>query len=634
MKKISYILIVCLMMLVLPITSVKGIENQGPVIDNKKIMTVANQQMPEAINGVVTLMEDVTLEKYFDVPSDVKEINLNNHIINVEVDYGIRIRPNSSVTIKNGTIKGSHSGIIYLYPKTDTLKDDAIVNIENIKIDANFTSDSSYAIWGNGNGNITLDENTNITVNGKGNQYPINLSKGTLNINGATIINNAAGGYIICSDTVINMTSGTIDGGGKNKYGIVIGTNEADSIVNITGGTIKNCNYAISLDKNASLKMTGGSIEDCVYGIATSGNDRERTGEISISGGSIKGSFLGIYHPSSGTINISGSAYVEGDSGIGLKGGTLNVTGGTIVGIGEYDYNDEPKSNGMRTNGSAIVAEINNTYVGNIKINISNGLIKSVHANAITSRHTFDNNVAKVNITGGSFVASDDQSMFKDIDVSEGSSRENITTNIVVSGGHFSQHVWDYLVDGLTTELYSPKNYAEEPYSYYHSEKEAKKEAIDDNDAVIDIKSDGEDQKITKKEVEVTFDAAGGNFNTSDGDYTYDDQGNIIYSVLVWEDEKKAISELNLPTPIKDGYKFVGWNLKSVGVGSTTVTAIWQKIEQTPTGEISDNDIDNNYAQVKNPNTSDSSNIGLYILTMIISSIGIAFCIKTKKYDM
>lgn len=136
------------------------------------------------------------------------------------------------------------------------------------------------------------------------------------------------------------------------------------------------------------LVMTGGSIE-ATSAFAVSGNNKQSaTCSFTMSGGSLSApAGTAIYWPNEGKISISGSASISGGTGIEAKMGTIDITGGTITGTGEY-VTDLPTEGGASPEGSAILlsAEMYSDCMNDpdLKVNITGGKLSSAKGNAVT----------------------------------------------------------------------------------------------------------------------------------------------------------------------------------------------------------------------------------------------------------
>lgn len=214
-------------------------------------------------------------------------------------------------------------------------------------------------------GNYTIScnidsENTSLITN----QGKLDIISGTISLSSvskekSSLISNASG-------ATLNISGGTISSSNMSKANTLV-TNSGT--LNVTGGTLANNCYVpgattefLAITNSGTTTISGGSITS--YGQSATIN--QNGGTLNVSDGEIiahsvtKGQAIYI---AGGTTNISGDAYLENMSGTGdsracvdNNGGTLNITGGTIVSKGY----------------SAVIAKKNGTTT---QIGTDNGII-------------------------------------------------------------------------------------------------------------------------------------------------------------------------------------------------------------------------------------------------------------------
>ena len=187
------------------------------------------------------------------------------------------------------------------------------------------------------------------------------------------------GGYGEGASAVALLSSNGAIGGSAHIKG-----NAGVSLFNVDS------NNALNNNKDAvpsHLVMTGGSIE-ATSAFAVSGNNQQSaTCSFTMSGGSLSApTGTAIYWPNEGKISISGSASISGGTGIEAKMGTIEITGGTITGTGEY-VADLPTDGGASPEGSAILLSTE-MYSGcmndpNLNVTITGGKLSSAKGNAV-----------------------------------------------------------------------------------------------------------------------------------------------------------------------------------------------------------------------------------------------------------
>lgn len=202
----------------------------------------------------------------------------------------------------------------------------------------------------------------------------------TLDLNGKTISIGVANKAIV-SDANANLTikNGTIKG---VNYALQV---EDDAVLTvekdvniIVNGDVEGSRYGVTMWENGTLNFEGNI--KVTHGIGISGNGMNKiyNAKLNVTGGTITvEDGTGIYLPHYGTTVISGGE-VTAPTGINIKAGSLDITGGTIKATGEKV---SPKATTGKTNetGDAIIIEENTNYADNIKLNITGGELESTN---------------------------------------------------------------------------------------------------------------------------------------------------------------------------------------------------------------------------------------------------------------
>jgi len=297
----------------------------------------------------------------------------------------------------------------------------ALPTVQNgvIKLTNNVTLSNMTEI----KGNITLDLN-GFTISGKGTVLDL---YGTIEIK-----DSSEGG----NGKIVSTERSNTPPNSPNSNGIWINN---DTSVTINSGTIEGNTWGVVVaGVNASLTMNGGTV---INGITGNGNENAGVPEyapttITINGGVVKGGELGIYHPQVGTLTIT-NGDISGQSGIEMRAGTLNVTGGSISSTG--DRLDVRENGGGQTTVGAALAIAQHTTKRPITVNISggnfNGPAALNEANPQSNPEDAIKNVGIV-VNGGNFVG--------DINKNEDAS------NLQINGGTFTDKVGagEYLANG------------------------------------------------------------------------------------------------------------------------------------------------------------------------------------------
>lgn len=164
-------------------------------------------------------------------------------------------------------------------------------------------------------------------------------------------------------------------------------------------------------------------------------------------GAVVKSEKLAIYLPQPCEVNITGGL-VEGYCGIGIKSGTLNISGGTVRGVANDNVigDEYSQTNGISYDGSAIMIDSYIGYAGQVQINISgNAVVESKYSTAIREigNDKSQTNLVGLDITGGTVLGAKDTDAVLVRDVT--------AKDVNISGGEFSSIVKkEYCAPGFT----------------------------------------------------------------------------------------------------------------------------------------------------------------------------------------
>lgn len=313
-----------------------------------------------------------------------------------------------------------------------------------------------------------------------------------IDLNGKTLTGKT-GSYMfnIAEAASVTFENGTINVadnyGAMNVYGQLSLQN-----VNIEGAAIEssllliNGNANVTVDKDTTVSANA-NVKDCfpailfepsgeahnpvlkVYGtvkaikmpaIQGNGSDKGTTDIYIYDGAKVLSDKLAMYLPQLCNVNITGGL-VEGYCGIGIKSGTLNISGGEVRGVCKDDVIDDKYSqtNGISYDGSAILIDSYVGYAGQVKINISgNAVVRSKYSTAIREigNDASKTNVVAIGISGGQILgAAGKQAVLV---------RETSVSMVSISGGTFSSAVpADYCAAG-----YAPKDNGDGTYGVEH----------------------------------------------------------------------------------------------------------------------------------------------------------------------
>lgn len=357
--------------------------------------------------------------------------------VNKDGTYGVKVAPVAKIgTVEYATLNEAFAAakdgetVLLL---TDTELTDYITVDKAVTLDlggktvtANLTSNYAFAVtadvtFKNGAINIT-NNNGGISVAGK-------LTLVDVDITGAAV--NAPLLYLIGS------TETTID-----KDSTVTATS---SSANSYPAILMEGSYA---DETITLNIYGSV--SCKSMPAVQGNGADKaTSKINVyDGASATSEKLAMYLPQICEVNISGGL-VDGYCGVGIKSGTLNITGGTVRGHkNDADIGDQHSTtNGINYDGSAILIDSYIGYAGQVKVNISgDAVVESLYSTAIREigNDASQTNMVALTVTGGTVKGASGKDAIL--------VRKTTRPTVSVSGGTFSSEVpADYCAEGYTS---------------------------------------------------------------------------------------------------------------------------------------------------------------------------------------
>lgn len=313
-----------------------------------------------------------------------------------------------------------------------------------------------------------------------------------IDLNGKTLTGKT-GSYMfnIAEAASVTFENGTINVadnyGAMNVYGQLSLQN-----VNIEGAAIEssllliNGNANVTVDKATTISANA-DVKDCypailfepseeahnpvlkVYGtvkaikmpaIQGNGSDKGTTDIYIYDGAKVLSDKLAMYLPQLCNVNITGGL-VEGYCGIGIKSGTLNISGGEVRGVFKDDVigDEHSKNDGIQYDGSAILIDSFIGYAGQVKINISgNAVVSSKYSTAIREigNDASKTNVVAIGISGGQILGAEGKQAVL--------VREASVSMVSISGGTFSSAVpADYCAAGYAPKANNDGTYGVEP---------------------------------------------------------------------------------------------------------------------------------------------------------------------------
>ncbi len=329
-KFFAAFLSLCMVMSLVPMTALAAPENDGAGTPS----TQAATELPGAVDGVITLNEDVTLGTgRVPIDTNTSTIDLNGHTLTAQISV------TGNLTIKDGSENGS----------------------------GKITSTGNPTVLITHTGNLVLDAGTIETTGTEKGPGAIR-NEGSLTINGGLVTGKygirsgaqTAEGTLLEDDVSLTINGGTVHG---DEYGIYTYGR------GITNGDVTTVN-----NEQVTLTITGGRVEcgDGGAAIGTNASSGKYAGyTFTMTGGEIDGSTTGtgLYLPAIGINNIF-SGTITGDQAIRIASGELNITGGTITSTGS-NTSDIIAGGTGGASGALVIGKAGTGYVGDLIVNVS-----------------------------------------------------------------------------------------------------------------------------------------------------------------------------------------------------------------------------------------------------------------------
>ena len=309
----------------------------------------------------------------------------------------------------------------------------ADVTESNIKVNANITIDlnkmtvtGSFVTYGE----VTIQNGTIDVPDGKTNYAYGKLTLVDVDITGKAV-NSSLLSVNYNGSVTIDKDSTIVADSAKGDYPAVFIKGQDDS-----GKT-----YAPELNIYGTVQSAK------TPAIQGNGTDRGVSHVNVFEGAVVKSESLAVYLPQPCEVNITGGL-VEGYCGIGIKSGTLNISGGTVRGVANDNVigDQYSQTNGISYDGSAIMIDSYIGYAGQVQINISgNAVVESKYSTAIREigNDKSQTNLVGLDITGGTVLGAEgaDAVLVRDVTAKD----------VNISGGEFSSVVKkEYCAPGFT----------------------------------------------------------------------------------------------------------------------------------------------------------------------------------------
>lgn len=339
-----------------------------------------NSRIENAENGVINLNADKTIGLYASGNSNL----FNNGTINVNSDDSIAIFSAGTGTGQNSAhisnsiinVKGKNA-IIYQINGSAELNQNGRINIDDSvkstatyyyvngsltlkNIDLGIDSGNFVKMGSQGNGTLTIDETTSLSISKQG--TIINAENGATSITnkGTLSLPSGSRSYVMLLDKSAKAENyGTINVNGETNYGVYIKSGEFSNKSISTGSeqpTINvkgNKNYGIFAINDAKITNEGNinvSGNDNYGLFSQSSEDITNSGTITLTGSNN----YGIYSVAEGKIINSGYINVQGSGNIGIYTSQANVENNGTISVSSGSTGIKAEKAGLVKNNGVI----------------------------------------------------------------------------------------------------------------------------------------------------------------------------------------------------------------------------------------------------------------------------------------
>ena len=207
------------------------------------------------------------------------------------------------------------------------------------------------------------------------------------------------------SSKTYSLVDNSENGGGK--FVVMQAKNTAIQVqgkyntVTIGKGVLVEGGCVALLSENDVLTVEGTIDGKNDFAIATNGSATKNATITIKDGAVVKSNTVAVYLPGTGTTTIEGGE-ISGATGVYVKSGTLNITGGSVTGTGakaDYNYN----GNGANSTGNAVVVDNCGYPGGDPVVSITDGKFTSANNDAIGSYGNGEHEAVQHFISGGLF---------------------------------------------------------------------------------------------------------------------------------------------------------------------------------------------------------------------------------------
>ncbi|MCD8181234.1 MAG: hypothetical protein LUF26_07145, partial [Firmicutes bacterium] len=335
---------------------VEGEVVEEETVEEDTVELFTSSSLPDAVDGTITLTEDITLTAQYTFDSDVT-IDLNGHTISNTTTYnaaksirsafivpsGVTVTVTDNSEDKNGKMTTS------TLPEIFKVNGSLVLNSGTLEVYNTSVSTTVYGVRLYSNASFEMNGGTVSMYSSKGNVYGVyagcdstagsegstaTINGGTINVESATTSASYKAAGVYCQGSTLEITDVTMNvisssSATKEIYGIYATSQYSDtdgSGVTVSGGTItvdaKTSGDAMGVyvKSTTDVEISGGTIDvdaqsgqtaDGVYVVANGGT-------VAISGDDTE-------------ITAAGNAIYVSSNTSGTAGSTINVTGGTLT---------------------------------------------------------------------------------------------------------------------------------------------------------------------------------------------------------------------------------------------------------------------------------------------------------------
>ena len=395
---------------------------------------------------IVYVREDYTLTEDVEIPSGVKlavygradgqgykgaaltvpagrTLTVKEGCDRLDIFWGctLKVQSGGTVLLEGGTYKSySQKGCVYLAPQNgdkgkgtlqgnlsvpagkelfrwheyywSNTKDKAVAQITTGEGQTTYCDNSSNIAPENGE---TLTLLTDVTAS-----QTISSGDVVIDLNGHTWTGKSSRAILFSSPVKAVIKNGTVQADNNLKQAIEV--NGADLTIASDAVIDGKQVFGIVVGANAKVTVEGTVKSTETSAISGNGNGDSNNTEITVKDPAkiSSGKTTAIYHPQIGILRIEGGQ-ITGKTGVELRSGTLNMSGGTITGGDTFQYTDN--ENGGTTEGAGI-AVVQHVTKNPINVTISGGTVSGSRAFYEKNPNSPETDDAiKLSITGGSF---------------------------------------------------------------------------------------------------------------------------------------------------------------------------------------------------------------------------------------